>query len=294
MEKKSTNINWYPGHMAKARREIEERVKLVDLIIELRDARAPLSTSNPIIGKLEKTKPHLIILTKKDMADDVKTAKWIECFKERNTTAIALDLTKFNAYGSIVSLSQDLLKEKMEKERQKGLKPRPVRALVVGIPNVGKSTFINRLAKRKATITGDRPGVTKSQQIIKISKDFELFDTPGILWPKFEDHDVACHIALVGSIKNTILPMDELFIYAVNYLVRAYPGIIEERYGLSINLEDDSWIEKFFLDMSRIKGIRYVRGEIDYDRIIDLFFNDLIKGYFGKITWQDSEDANQD
>ena len=174
---KNSSIHWYPGHMAKATREIEERVKLVDLIIELRDARAPLSTANPLIGAI-KNKPHLIILTKIDMADPKQTDYWIRALKNDNQECMALNLTQFNSYQQIVSVSKKLLAEKMQKEQARGLKPRPVRAMVVGIPNVGKSTLINRLAKRKATITGDKPGVTKSQQIIKVASDFELFEKP--------------------------------------------------------------------------------------------------------------------
>lgn len=279
------DIHWYPGHMAKATREIEQRVKLVDLIIELRDARAPLSTANPVIAAI-KNKPRLIILTKIDLADDSQTEGWLKLLNTDNQQAIALDLTKFNSYGQIVSIAKDLLKEKMEKEKAKGLKPRPVRALVVGIPNVGKSTFINRLAKRKATITGDRPGVTKAQQIIKVSKDFELFDTPGILWPKFEDRDVAMHIALVGSIKSTILPHDEIYIYAMNYLATYYPHYLKERYQLVIDLEDENWIEASFEHLANLRHFPKVRGEIDYDRVMDLIFNDILKGQIGKVSWQ--------
>jgi len=279
------NIHWYPGHMAKATREIEDRVKLVDLIIELRDARAPISTANPLISAI-KNKPHLIILTKADLADDQVTQGWLKALQTNNQKAIALNLTQFNAYQQIVNISKDLLKEKMEKERARGLKPRPVRAMVVGIPNVGKSTLINRLAKRKAAITGDRPGVTKSQQIIKVAADFELFDTPGILWPKFEDRDVAMHIALVGSIKSTILPHDEIYIYAMTYLSQYYPGLLKERYQLSIDLENENWVEESFVHLANLRHFPKVRGELDYDRVMDLVFNDILKGQLGKVSWQ--------
>lgn len=285
---KNSSIHWYPGHMAKATREIEERVKLVDLIIELRDARAPLSTANPLIGAI-KNKPHLIILTKTDMADPKQTDYWMKALKNDNQECMALNLTQFNSYQQIVSVSKKLLAEKMAKEQARGLKPRPVRAMVVGIPNVGKSTLINRLAKRKATITGDKPGVTKSQQIIKVASDFELFDTPGILWPRLDDRDVAMHIALCGSIKSTILPHDEIFIYAMQFLNQYYPHYLKERYKLEINMEDEQWIEKTFNHISNIRGFQKVRGEIDYDRIMELVFNDILKGTIGNVTWQRSE-----
>ena len=279
------DIHWFPGHMAKATREIEERVKLVDLIIELRDARAPLSTANPVIAAI-KNKPHLIVLTKIDLADPKQTEGWLKLLNNGHQKAIALNLTQFNSYAQIVNIAKELLKDKMEKEKARGLKPRPVRALVVGIPNVGKSTLINRLAKRKATITGDRPGVTKAQQIIKVSKDFELFDTPGILWPKFEDREVAMHIALVGSIKSTILPHDEIYIFALEYLSTYYPEYLKERYQLSINLEDENWIEQSFEHIAKLRHFPKVRGEIDYDRVMDLVFNDILNGQIGKVSWQ--------
>ena len=285
---KNSSIHWYPGHMAKATREIEERVKLVDLIIELRDARAPLSTANPLIGAI-KNKPHLIILTKIDMADPKQTDYWMKALRNDNQECMALNLTQFNSYQQIVSVSKKLLAEKMQKEQARGLKPRPVRAMVVGIPNVGKSTLINRLAKRKATITGDKPGVTKSQQIIKVASDFELFDTPGILWPRLDDRDVAMHIALCGSIKSTILPHDEIFIYAMQFLNQYYPHYLKERYKLEIDMEDEQWIEKTFNHISNIRGFQKVRGEIDYDRIMELVFNDILKGTIGNVTWQRSE-----
>lgn len=286
--RQSSSFNWYPGHMAKATREIEERVKLVDLIIELRDARAPKSTANPLISAI-KHKPHLIILTKADLADETVTNHWLKILQSENQQAIALNLIQFNAYNKIIYMARELLKDKMEKERAKGLKPRPVRAMVVGIPNVGKSTLINRLAKRKAAVTGDRPGVTKAQQVIKVAADFELFDTPGILWPKFEDRDVAMHIALVGSIKSTILPHDEIYIYAMKYLAEHYPQFLSERYQLVIDLDDEDWIEKSFIHLSNLRHFPKVRGEIDYDRVMELFFNDILKGQLGKISWEYDE-----
>lgn len=284
-EKQTRTIQWFPGHMAKATREIEARLKLVDLIIELRDARAPLSTANPMIVGL-KNKPHLVILTKIDLADDAKTKAWVEALSQGNQKAIGMDLTHFHSYQKIVNASKELLKDKMAREKAKGLKPRPIRAMVVGIPNVGKSTLINRLANRKATVTGDKPGVTKSQQIIKVSQDFELFDTPGILWPKFDDIDVGMHIALVGSIKSTILPHDEIYIYAMKYLSTHYPAYLKQRYDLVIDLDNVQWIEDSFKHISEVRHFAKVRGDIDYDRVMELVFNDILKGQLGKVSWQ--------
>lgn len=278
-------IQWFPGHMAKARREISERIKVIDIVIELVDARAPRASKNPMFDEIINNKPRLIVMTKKDLADEKYTNEWIRYYQEQGNHAISVNLKNFNEYQMIIKICKDILKDKMEREKAKGLKPRAMRAMVLGIPNVGKSTFINRLAKRKATITGNRPGVTKAQQIIRVDKDFELFDTPGVLWPKFEDISVARNIALIGSIKQQILPLDELFIYAMEYLVCNYPGKIEERYQVSIDLQND-WIEKVFDDIAKNRKIKPVRGSTDYDRVIEIFFNEIYDGSLGKITWE--------
>lgn len=278
-------IQWFPGHMAKARREISERIKVIDIVIELVDARAPRASKNPMFNEIIHNKPRLIVMTKKDLADEKYTKEWIRYYQEQGYYAISVNLKNFNEYQIIIKLCKEILKDKMEREKNKGLKPRAMRAMVLGIPNVGKSTFINRLAKRKATITGNRPGVTKAQQIIRVDKDFELFDTPGVLWPKFEDIDIARNIALIGSIKQQILPLDELFIYALEYLVKNYPGKIEERYQVQVDLEGD-WVEQLFDDIAKNRKIKPVRGSTDYDRVIEMFFNEIYDGSLGKITWE--------
>ena len=263
-------IQWFPGHMAKARREISEKMKLIDIVIELVDARAPLSSKNPMFNEICNNKPRLIVMTKKDLADSKATSKWIEYFKGKGIYAICVNLKNFNEYQLVIDVCKEILKEKMEREAKRGLKPRAMRAMVLGIPNVGKSTFINRLAKRKATVTGNRPGVTKAQQIIRVDKDFELFDTPGVLWPKFDDLNVARNIALIGSIKQDILPLDELFIYAVNYLETHYANIVCNRYNIIIDLNTD-WVEKAYDDIAKNRKIKPVRGYTDYDRVMEVF-----------------------
>lgn len=278
-------IQWFPGHMAKAKREISEKMKLIDIVIELVDARAPYSSKNPLFNGVVNNKPRLIVLTKEDLADDQITNKWLEYYQKQGYYALSVNLKNFNEYKKIIAVCKDILKEKMAREAQKGLKPRAMRAMILGIPNVGKSTFINRLAKRKATVTGNRPGVTKAQQIIKIDKDFELFDTPGVLWPKFENESVARNIALIGSIKQQILPREDLFCYAVEYLVNHYPGYVENRFQISIDLQSD-WIEQCYDDIARQRKIKPVRGITDYDRVMDIFFTDLFDGMIGKITWE--------
>ena len=290
MSDSKTNIQWFPGHMAKARREIAERVKIVDMVIELVDGRAPYSSKNPMFDEIIKNKPRLIVMTKKDLSDPVKVTRWMKYYQSLGYQTSSVNLKNFNDYQKIISICQETLKEKMEKERQKGLKPRAVRAMVLGIPNVGKSTFINRLASRKATVTGNRPGVTKAQQIIRINNDFELFDTPGVLWPKFESEFIARNIALVGSIKSTILPLDELMIYAFKYIETNYPGSLDARYGIGAIDFDEDWIEPTFEKIAASRHLKKFRGETDYDRVIDIVLKDLLDGVLVKITWEDLQD----
>lgn len=281
----SKQIQWFPGHMAKARREISEKIKLIDIIIELVDARAPKSSKNPMFDDICQNNPRLIVMTKKDLADEKLTQKWLQYYQSKGMYALSVNLKNFNEYQLVINTCKEILKEKMEKEAKRGLKPRAMRAMVLGIPNVGKSTFINRLAKRKATVTGNRPGVTKAQQIIRVDKDFELFDTPGVLWPKFDDLDTARNIALIGSIKQDILPLDELFIYAVEYLQKNYDNVISKRYNVEIDFDSD-WVEKVYDDIAKNRKIKPIRGYTDYDRVMEIFFNDIFNGELGKITWE--------
>lgn len=285
-------INWFPGHMAKARREITEKIKVIDIVIELVDARAPYSSKNPMINEITKNKPRLIVLTKKDMADDQYTKQWVQYYEKCGYQAMSVNLKNFNEYQKVIEKCRVVLKDKMEKEKARGLKPRAIRAMVLGIPNVGKSTFINKLANRKATVTGNKPGVTKAQQIIRIAKDFELFDTPGVLWPKLDDEHVAKNIALLGSIKQSILPLDDLFIEAMRYLSKHYPELLKERYQLEIDENDPDWIIHTFDHIAKIRKIKPLRGETDYDRVMELFFSEVNDGSIGKITWEDPTCVN--
>lgn len=286
MANQKMNIHWFPGHMAKARREISEKIKVIDIVIELVDARAPYSSKNPMINELVRHKPRLIVLTKQDMADDHYTKQWVQYYEEQGYQAMSVNLKNFNEYQKVIEKCRCVLKEKMEKELARGLKPRAIRAMVLGIPNVGKSTFINKLANRKATVTGNKPGVTKAQQIIRVAKDFELFDTPGVLWPKLDDEHVAKNIALLGSIKQNILPLDDLFIEAMKYLSMHYPQLLKERYQLEIDLDDEDWIIKTFDHIAKVRKIKPLRGETDYDRVMELFFSEINDGSIGRITWE--------
>jgi len=281
-------IQWYPGHMAKAKREIEEKIKLVDIVIELVDARAPQSSRNPMLIEIIGNKKIVLIMTKKDLADTKETEKWIRYYKKEGISAIALNLNNFLEYKKIISVCQEELRDITEKNTKKGLKPKAIRALILGIPNVGKSTLINRLAKRKATKTGDRPGVTKAQQLIRIDKDFELFDTPGILWPRFDDELTAKNIALIGSIKSTILPLDDLYIYAMEYLGKNYPYLLKERFSMELDMESD-WLNSSFEAIAKARHIQKNNNELNYDRIIEVFFNELLAGKIGRITWEKAD-----
>lgn len=280
-------IQWFPGHMAKARREIEEKMKLIDIVIELVDARAPYSSKNPMFDDIIKQKPRLVILTKKDMADEQLTQQWESYYRSLHYQVMSVNLKKFRDYQKIITLCRESLKEKMEREKARGLKPRAIRAMIMGIPNVGKSTLINQMARRKATVTGNKPGVTKAQQLIRIAKDFELFDTPGVLWPKFEEREVASHIAFIGSIKQNILPLDELFIDAMTYLGQHYPKLLLDRYQLEIDFDDENWIVNCFDHIAHIRKIKPIRGEINYDAVMDLVFSEIYDGSIGRITWED-------
>lgn len=282
----SLNINWFPGHMSKARREIEERLKMIDIVIELVDGRAPYSSKNPMFDEIMKNKPRLVVFTKKDMSDPVRVDEWMKYYQSLGHMAISVNLKNFNEYNKIINMCKEALKEKMAKEKARGLKPRPVRAIVVGIPNVGKSTFINRLASKKVAITGNKPGVTKAQQLIRVAKDFELFDTPGVLWPKFQSEEIAFNMALIGSIKKEVLPLDDVVLYGIKYIEENYPDALSNRYHTSkINFEEE-WIEKFFTEVSNHRHIKYVRGDIDYDRIIELIMNEILEASIAKITWE--------
>ncbi len=279
------NIQWYPGHMAKAKREIGEKLKVIDIVIELVDARAPVSSKNPMFDEVIKNKPRLIVMTKKDMADDKRVAYYEKYYRDQGYYVITVNLKNFNEYKKVIDLCKEVLKEKMEKEAARGLRPRPMRAMVIGIPNVGKSTFINKIAKRKATVTGNRPGVTKAQQIIKVDKDFELFDTPGVLWPRFDNEVTARNIAIIGSIKLQILPLDELFIYLMEYLGKNYPHLLKERYKLEIDFEQD-WLHRCFEVIASTRKIKPNRGDVDYDRVMELVFSEINDGSIGKVSFE--------
>lgn len=275
-------IQWFPGHMAKARRQVSESLKLVDIVFELVDARLPLSSRNPMIDEVIHQKPRLLILNKQDMADETETRRWIQYFADKGFKAVAINSLEGKGLQAVIKAAQEILADKWERMKSKGMKPRAIRAMIVGIPNVGKSTLINRLAKKNLAKTGNTPGVTKSQQWIKVAKDIELLDTPGILWPKFEDQEVGYKLALTGAIKDTLTNMEDLAVYGLNFLALHYPERMEERYQMTAVSEE---LVETFDHIGKLRRVFAQGGEIDYDQVSLLIVRDLREQNLGKVTF---------
>lgn len=281
-------IQWFPGHMAKARRQVTEKLKLVDIIFELVDARIPYSSRNPMIDEIIQHKPRLVLLNKADMADKEATKQWIKYFQEKGIKALAINSQAGQGMKDIVSASEEILQEKFDRMRAKGVvRPRAIRAMIVGIPNAGKSTLINRLAKKNIARTGNTPGVTKAQQWIKVGKELELLDTPGILWPKFEDQEVGLKLALTGAIKDTILNLQDIAIFALRFLDKKYPARLKERYQLEEVPED---IVELLEAIGKVRGCLMGRGVIDYDKVTELVIREFRTEKLGAITLECPED----
>lgn len=275
------NIHWFPGHMQKATREIEERVKIVDVIIELLDARAPLSSRNEKLYKITQNKKRVLILTKKDLADDVITEKWKEYFTSLNYQVVCADLNEKKLIKVIEEKINILGRDKREKEIKKGMKPQPIRAMIIGIPNVGKSTLINRISKRNSASVQNTPGHTKSQQWIKVDNSFELLDTPGILPANYENKEYAINLALVGSIRETILPIEELADILLNYLRQYYPETIKNRYVIDFNEKDDN---NSILCKIALKRGFLLKQEPDVSKASSLLLKEFRDGILGHIS----------
>ena len=282
MSESKLNINWFPGHMTKAKREMQEKLKMVDMVIELRDARIPYSSKNPLIDELINQKPRLIILTKIDKANESSTKEWVKALSNDSTVVLCMNVVKDNVTKKVISAAQTLMKEKIDRQVRKGMTPRAIRSMVCGIPNVGKSTLINQLAKKKATITADRPGVTRSLQWVKVGKEIELLDTPGVLWPKFEDEHVAMMLAITGAINDKILPLDEVAYFALKYLKEFHANELSSYYNISL-IENNY---KLFQDMGYSRGYVLKGNEVDMKRVIDSFMKDVRSDKFGPITWE--------
>ncbi|MGM7701151.1 ribosome biogenesis GTPase YlqF [Pseudalkalibacillus sp. Hm43] len=280
-------IQWFPGHMAKARREITEKLKMIDVVFELVDARVPLSSRNPMIDEIVEHKPRLILLNKSDMADPAVTKQWEVYFSEKGLRTVTVNSKTGQGLNRISDIAKDLMKDKIDKMIEKGIKPRAVRGLILGIPNVGKSTLINRLANKKIAKTGDRPGITQRQQWIKVGKEIELLDTPGILWPKFEDQTTGYRLAVTGAIKDEILDFGDIAFFAVQYLKEMYPDKLMERY----NLEDTSAPPlEVFEEIGRKRGCLIKGGEIDYEKAAEIILRDLRSEKLGPLSFERPSD----
>lgn len=270
-------IQWFPGHMAKAKKEIETNLRLVDIVFELVDARIPLSSKNPMINTVLQNKPKLMLMTKSSMADRFQTIEFTKYYEQQNYSVLEIDSISGMNINKIGKRASELLQDKFAREKAKGLKPRPIRAMIVGIPNVGKSTLINRLVKRKVTQVGDRPGVTKAQQWVRINQNLELLDTPGVLWPKFEDQTIGYHLAITGAIKDEVLHIEDIGEYLLDFLREYYPTEFINRYQVDLALSN-------YEIGKGIANNRGVFGDDFYERILEAIINDFRSLKIGRIT----------
>ena len=279
-------LQWYPGHMTKAKRQMQEDLKLIDLVIELVDARIPFSSRNPDIDELGKNKARLILMNKADLADPGKTEIWSNYFKSRGCFVVCIDARSKKGMKAIQNEIMEACREKIERDLRRGIKNRPVRAMVVGIPNVGKSTFINTYAGKACAKTGNKPGVTKGKQWIRLNKNVELLDTPGILWPKFEDQKVGLHLALIGSIKDEILNIDEMSLALIKLLMRDDPRAVAARY----ELEEETDAVEILKSVAKNRGCLKKGEELDYSKAAALIIDEFRSGKIGRFTLELPED----
>lgn len=296
-----SSFNWYPGHMTKAKRMMEENIRLIDLVIEIVDARVPMSSRNPDIDKLASNKARIILLNKADLADDYVTNKWIAYFNSKNIYCLKLNSRDNSGVKQVNNLIQTACADKIERDKSRGIMNRTIKAMVVGIPNVGKSTFINSFAGKASAKTGNKPGVTKGKQWIKLGKNVEMLDTPGILWPRFENRDVGMRLAMIGSINDNILNIEELAIDTINYVYNNYPDNIIERYELDKEavkasydesaINPDNSIALYIMEQAALKRGCIKKGNaIDYEKTANIILDDFRSGRLGRITLERSED----
>ena len=290
----STSINWYPGHMAKTRKQIMEDLKLVDIVIELLDARIPLASQNPDIGEITKNKKKIVVLNKCDLADENKNKKWIEYFNQQNIPAVLTDANSGKGIEECIRKIEKVMKENMKEQADKGRIGRKIRAMIIGIPNVGKSSFINRISKKTSAGVGNKPGVTKQKQWIRVNEKIELLDTPGVLWPKFDSEEVGLKLAFTGTIKEEILQRTEIAYYLVKFLLENYIELLCSRYKLNIqeikeklqrvDRPENENIYEVFLDIGRKRGCIISGGNIDEEKTARIILDEFKNGKIGKIT----------
>ena len=275
-----TSINWYPGHMAKTKREIKEKIDLIDVVYEVIDARIPFSSKNKEIDELIKNKPRILIMTKTDLCDMDMSLKWKSYYENMGYKVVMEDLINNKNINNIFNITNEMALELNEKRKLKGMKPRKIRILILGIPNVGKSTLINRLVGKKATNVGNKPGITKKLEWIRINNNLELLDTPGILWPKLDGENIALNLASMTAIKEEILNKEEIAIYIVNTMMRLYPNNIKERYNIDKEKDIVEILDKIGRKIGAIRN-----NETDYDKVYNVILKDLREGYLGKVTF---------
>lgn len=285
MNVSSKQIQWFPGHMFKSLREIREKVKLMDIVLVLLDARLPFSSMNPELIKIVEKKPILLLFNKMDLSDERILNQYISLYEAKGYHTLKIDAQTGKNVNKINALAREVLKEKLDREKAKGLKDRPLRTMILGIPNVGKSTLINTLSKSGATKTGNTPGVTKAQQWIKMGSDFELLDTPGVLWPKFEDQTVGMHLAITGAIKDKILPETEVVFYALNFLKTHYLKRLTEKYEITASDDLQAMLDK----IGTKRGCLVRGGEIDYDRVYTIVLTDIRNKQLGGLSFDRPE-----
>ena len=284
------NYQWYPGHMTKAKRMMQENIKLIDLIIELVDARIPLSSRNPDIDELGKNKTRILLLNKADMADPVYNSQWIRYFENRGMYVLEVNSRVGTGVKNIQGLVREACREKIERDKKRGIVNRPVRAMVAGIPNVGKSTFINTFAGKACTKTGNKPGVTKGKQWIRLNKNLELLDTPGILWPKFEDQEVGRRLAFIGSMNDEILLKGELACDLIKVLRQLYPDALSSRYDIELRGEEPEILK----EIARSRKC-YSKGEsLDMEKASAILLEDFRSGRLGRITLEQPDEGCED
>ncbi len=285
-QQNSININWYPGHMAKTKKQIIEDLKLIDIVIEILDARVPLASQNPDIEDVIKNKKKIIVLNKADLADANSTNKWIEYYNKEGIKAIAVESNTSKGIKDVIETIKEEYSEIKEKFIQKGRIGKSIRVMVVGIPNVGKSTFINSIAKRNTAKVGNKPGVTKQKQWIKVTNEIELMDTPGMLWPKFEDNELAMHLAFVGTIGDTAIDKEEIAYYLLDFLINNYPQRLIERFNIELNKDNNNQKETIEVleEIARKRGALISGGNINMQKVSDLILNDFQSGKMGRIT----------
>ncbi|WP_026366407.1 ribosome biogenesis GTPase YlqF [Salinicoccus albus] len=277
------NINWFPGHMAKARREIEEILKKIDVVIEIVDARIPVSSHNPMMDEVTSEKPKVIVLNKRDMADEDETNKWLSKFRSEGLHPVAVNGRDEQIIRKIEPLAVEATEAMFRKMEEKGINRRAIRALIIGIPNVGKSTVINNIAKRKIADTANKPGVTKRQQWIKAGSRLELMDTPGILWPKFEGEETGRKLSLTGAIKDDVVPLDEVAIYGMNFVLRHDPEAFNKFYSIHVNAASD--IVEIYEAIGRVRGLKAGGNEINYEAVTSRIIYDIRNAKIGRYTF---------